>query len=136
MGEEIEVFPDAHVVVDAERVGHVADHASDGVGLRPDVEPVDARLSGRWLEQRREHAHRRGLARAVRTDEPEDLPLADIQVYPGDGERLPVALGQAANLDRCRHSTVPSRRGLKVKEAYSFGSLATNRTLKAPLPST
>ena len=38
-GEEVEVLPDLHVVVDAEDVGHEAEDATHGVGVPADVDP-------------------------------------------------------------------------------------------------
>ena len=43
------------------------------VGVRDDVEAVDARRARRGRHQRGQHADERGLARAVRPEQAEDL---------------------------------------------------------------
>ena len=56
--------------------------------LRPlldDVVAGDARRAGGRRQQRRQHVHGRGLAGAVRAEEPVDLAGGDGQVDPVDG---------------------------------------------------
>ena len=65
-GEEVEVLPDLHVVVDPEDVRHEAEDATGGVGVPADVDPGDLGVAGRRCEQRREDPERRRLAGAVR----------------------------------------------------------------------
>ena len=136
-GEEVEVLPDPHVVVDAERVGHVADGPAHRVRLAPDAVAADLRVARGGHEQRREHLERRGLARAVGPDEPEDLALLDLEVDARHGHRAPVALDQPDRPDRDAHLTVPSSRLTSVKPT-SLPSAArfTNRTTKLPDAST
>ena len=106
-GEEVEVLPDLHVVVDTEDVGHEAEDATDLVGVPGDRPAVDLGVAGRRLEQGRQHPQRRRLAGAVRADEAEDLARLDREVDAGDGERPVVALDQALGPDDGAHRTVP-----------------------------
>ena len=63
----------------------VADLVAHLGGVVQEVEARDGRLAaGRW-QQRREHAERRRLARAVGPEEAEDLALLDVEVDSGDG---------------------------------------------------
>ena len=114
-GEEVEVLPDLHVVVDAEGVGHVADDPPRGGRLAADRDAADEGVAGGRREERGEHAQRRRLACAVRPHQAEDLVLADDQVEPADGEGAVEALGQAPRLDDGAHSITPSRRTPKLK---------------------
>ncbi len=98
-GEEVEVLPDAKVVVDAVEVGHVADAASNLDGVGGDGDAGDERLTRRRSEQRGQDLHRRRLAGPVRADEAEDLAVADDEVEARDGELVVVALHEAAGLD-------------------------------------
>ncbi len=98
-GEELEVLDHLHVVVDAEEVGHVPDHAADL--LRPGVDRVaaDRRLAPRGVQERGEDPHRRRLAGAVGADEAVDVPLVERQVEPVERVELAVHLGQIIGLD-------------------------------------
>ena len=53
-------------------------------GARPDVEAVDRRLALGRLDQRGQQPHGRGLAGAVRPEQPEHLATADLEVHPAD----------------------------------------------------
>ena len=74
-GEELEVLDHLHVVVHAEEVGHVADQPADFLGMGVDRVAADAGLAPGRLQERGQDAHRRGLARAVGADEPEQVAL-------------------------------------------------------------
>ena len=97
--EEVEVLPDAEVVVHAVEVGHVADAAADLDRVRADRDAGHERLARGRGEERGQDLHRRRLARAVRPDQPEDLAAADDEVDAGHGEVVVVALHEAAGLD-------------------------------------
>src|SRR5262249_20745260 len=72
-GDEIEVFPDAEVLVVAEPLRHVADVALD-VGLLPAHVVTQAGAgTGVGREQAAEHADEGGLAAAVGAEETVDL---------------------------------------------------------------
>jgi hypothetical protein len=57
------------------------------------------RLAGAGLDQAEQHLERGGLARAVGTQETEDLSRPHGQGEIGDGELVPEALAQPAGLD-------------------------------------
>jgi hypothetical protein len=72
-GEELQVLDDLHVVVHAEEVGHVADDPADFFRLGIDRIAADVGLAPGGVQQRRQNAHRGGLAGAVGTDKAEHV---------------------------------------------------------------
>jgi hypothetical protein len=82
-------------------------HATPGqVGLGGHVDARDPRGARRDGQERRQHAHRRRLAGAVRTEEPEHLARADVEVDAAHrldrGGAAAVGLDEARGLDRGR----------------------------------
>ena len=126
-GEEVEVLPDLHVVVDPEDVRHEAEDAPDLVGVPGDGEAGDLGLAARRPQQRGEDAQRGRLAGAVGPDQAEDLAGLDGQVDAGDGQRAVVALDEALGANDRGHSTVPVIERSNWKPIPSLRSL-TNRT--------
>ncbi len=100
VGEELEVLAHGHALVDARVVRHVADDLSHGLGIDPDVEPVDLDAARERLEERRHDANGRRLARAVRTDEPEDLSVAYVEAHVAEHVELAEAVPQVAHANR------------------------------------
>ena len=98
-GEEVQVFFDRQVFVDAEEVGDVADLLAHRLRLPQDVDAVDLHPAGEIAEQRRQHLDGRRLARPVGADEPEHFPRGDLQRDAADGRQLPVAHPQAFHVD-------------------------------------
>src|SRR4029077_19262396 len=90
-------------VVHVELARQVADAAMnrDGIGGRLDAEDLGA--PGGRSDEVEQDPHRRGLAGAVRPEEPEDLALCDLEVEVGDPAMLAVRLRQALGLDDCSH---------------------------------
>ena len=81
----------------------VADAAAHLARLADQVVTGDGRGAGARHQQGREHAQGRGLAGAVRAEQPDDLALGDIEIDAADrvnrtGLRLEAA-GQAASVD-------------------------------------
>ncbi len=72
-GEEVEVLPDFDVVIEAEEVGHVADHPADFHRLVDDIDSVEGSGSAGWLEKGGEHADGGRFARAIAADKAEDI---------------------------------------------------------------
>ena len=70
---EVEILAGSQRPVDRDRLGDVADRPAHSERLVAHVEAGDERASGARREQRREHADRRGLARAVGTEQGEHL---------------------------------------------------------------
>jgi hypothetical protein len=71
--EEIEIFPNGHVVVDTEKIWHVANQAADCGWILPHGLSGDKYVSGGGLEQGRHHPDGSRLSGAVRADEAEDV---------------------------------------------------------------
>ena len=104
-----EVVSPGHVSVEPDVVGQVPDATLDGEGRARRVQPVDAGFPGRRLGKAEEHEDRRRLARAVRTEETEDLPGLDHEVEVIHRRHLAVALAEADRFDG-RHHRRPNRR--------------------------
>ena len=98
-GEEFEVLDDGHVVVHAEEVGHEANQATDFLRVGVDRLAADVRLAVIRREQRRQHAHRCGLARTVGADESEDVTLGQLEVDVVDGDQVAVAFRELIGFD-------------------------------------
>ena len=110
--EEVQVLPDLHVVVDPEDVRHEPEDAPDLVGVPRDRPAGDLRDTGRGLQERGQDPERRRFPGAVRSDEPEDLAVLDVEVHAGDGDGRRVALDEALGADDDAHSHgPPDRRG-------------------------
>ena len=92
-------------VVQVELAGQVADATMDRdrIGGRLDAEDLGA--AGGRPDQVEQDAHRGRLAGAVRSQEPEDLALGDLQIEVDDPPVLPVGLGQSFGLDDGGHIT-------------------------------
>ena len=63
------------------------------------VDAEDHRLPAVRAAQALEDLDRRGLARTVRPEQPEDLARGDVEIDPVDGDQVAVALDQPANPD-------------------------------------
>ncbi len=87
--EELEVGRRRQLVVQPRRLGQDADPGADGLGLIDDVQSVDGCAALRRCDQRREHPDRRGLARAVGSEEPEHLATVHLEVHATDRPELP-----------------------------------------------
>jgi len=80
VGEAFQVLGHAEPQIQAGRLRHDRDLAADlHPVLRGDREPRDRRRAGRGRDECSECAHRRGLAGAVRPEEPEHLAIADLE---------------------------------------------------------
>jgi hypothetical protein len=105
-GEVEELAEHAQVLAAREELVHggvlagQADRAPDGRRFTDDVEPEDACLPLVRREEGGEHAHERGLAGAVRTEEAEDLTACDLEVDPGERLGAAEALAYALDGDR------------------------------------
>ena len=73
-----------------------------GRGVVDDVAAEDLGPPGVRGEQRREHADQGRLAGAVRSEQPEDGPLLDLEVDPGERSRRTEALDHALDMDGAR----------------------------------
>lgn len=91
--EEVEVFGDFHVFVDAKEVGHVADEVADGVGVAGDVVAEYFGTAGAGGKEGGEDAERGGFAGAVGADEAEKVAAVDLQVEGGERRHSSVSAG-------------------------------------------
>ncbi|MFT3686709.1 MAG: hypothetical protein QM783_17615 [Phycisphaerales bacterium] len=98
-GEELQVFVDGEVVVNAQEVGHVADAVLDQLDLRRGVEPADVGDARVGADQARENFHRRAFACAVGPDEPEDLAGPDRQRQVVERDQGAVGLAELLDVD-------------------------------------
>ena len=105
-------------------LGHVADAPADEPGLagRCRSRPP-GRAGARWQE-RDQHLDRRGLAGAVRAEQPEDLAV-DGEVEPVDRHHVVEPAGQLVGADRrCRsHGRPPSSRASPASSSSADDSL-------------
>ncbi len=132
--EEVEVLPDLHVVVDPERVRHVAEDAPNRHRVPANRLAGDQRVARGGDEERRQHAQHRRLAGAVRADEPEDLAGVYVEVDAADRERAVVALDEPRRLDDRGHLTVPASATWNPNPAPTLFALSfTNRTSSWPV---
>ena len=120
--EEDEILVAGQVLVDRGELPGEADPAAHRVGIGDHVEPEHAGAAAVGLEQRREHAHDRGLAGAVRAQEPVDRAAADDEVDAVDGAVRPEGLDQARRRDRRGGIVVHRRRSLAARRAAEFVS--------------
>src|SRR5688572_12563355 len=130
--EEIEVFPYLHVVVDAERVRHEPEDAANLVRVPGHRHPGDLGRARGWQQEGRQDPQGRGLARAVGSDQAEDLALLHGQVDAGYGERAVVALDQTLGPDDLRHFTSPVIDRSRLNPTPSLLSL-TSRISTVPV---
>ena len=63
------------------------------------IETEDGNAAAVGLPDPLHALHRRGLAGAVRADQPEDLAVLDLERHVIDGDRLPVGLADAGDAD-------------------------------------
>src|SRR5581483_2004665 len=80
----------------------------------------------RGREQRREDSQGRGLAGAIRTDEPEDAPLGDVEGQISDGGELAVALVEPLDLNA--HGDPLAMRLAEPTEREPFSEEIRSRT--------
>ena len=94
-----QVLATRHALVEADRIGQVADPTLDLARLPGRVQTHDRGLAVGRLGQAEEHQDGRGLARAVLAEQAEDLARVDLQVQAVDGRERAVSLGQLARPD-------------------------------------
>ena len=107
--EHPEVLAAGEVLVDGCVLAGEPDQAPHCLGLTRDVEPRDGRPAGVGTEQRRENAHGRGLARAVRAEQPEHRAFPHLEI--DAVERPHLAAPRAEHLDEpfcLDHSHAPT----------------------------
>src|SRR5207248_5803478 len=99
LGAVVEIFLDAHLGVERDVVGQVADVLAHLHRLRHDIEAGDARDAAGRRQVRREDAHGRRLAGAVEAEEANDLSLVDLEADLIESQHGAEKLGDAVTLD-------------------------------------
>ena len=102
-GKEFEVLDDFHIVVDAKKVGHVADDAADFFRLGVDRIAANVGLAPGWVEQRRENTHRGGLARAIGANKTKHVALVELEFNLMDGVQVAVFFSEVVDFDHGRY---------------------------------
>ncbi len=114
---EHEVLAPGRLPVDAGVLRDVADRAAHAVRVAHDVLARDDRASGVGLRQRRERAHRRRLAGAVRAEQPEHLAVAHGERDAVERLHVLVALAQVFGDDRVHAAETTRASGLDFADA-------------------
>jgi len=97
--EEGEHVLGGHVEVEGAVLGQVADLLGGGDAVAKHVNACDLNLACRGRQEAGQHAHGRGLARAVGPQKTHDLALRDAERDVVNGHRGAVALGEVLYLD-------------------------------------
>src|SRR5262245_45434389 len=112
-GGVAQIFRRGEIVVEAHLIGEVTHLAFHRQRLARGIVIANARLPVGDVAQAEQHQNGGGLAGAVRTEQPEDLPARHRQRNAVDGVRSVVALGEVCYLDdvgvhrRPNHTTAP-----------------------------
>ena len=85
---DVQVLPHRQLAVEGVVLRHDAEPRAYRGTVRPRVHPEHAQRPAGARRGRRDHAHRRRLARAVRAEEPERLPATQLEPDPVDGTEL------------------------------------------------
>ncbi len=129
-GKELEVLAHREVVVETEEIRHVSHRAPDVLGPGVDGITRHARDSGGRPQERREDLDGRRLARAVRTDETEDVAPVDLQIQVGERDPVAITLGETYGLDHFvsppGDPRIPIGRRQIVSPAPAAGSPSTS----------
>jgi hypothetical protein len=103
LGEDEQVLLGAQLGVAGERLRDDADAPAHAVGIEAHVGAPDHGGARGGRDEGRHHADESRLARAVRTQQPEDLPLLDGESDAVDGGEVAEALDDALDVDRVSH---------------------------------
>ena len=148
-GRQIEVLAAGERAVRRQELGDVADPATDETRLAHDVEPRDLGVAAGRGQERDQHLDGRRLARAVGTEQSEDL-VVDGQVEMVDREDVVEASAQVVGLDggrrdhgrrsassrprRARISSAAARRPSSLAESSARSALSRDRTSRWARP--
>ena len=94
--EELQIFAHAHALGEREIAGREPDVRGRLAALPIERVPADRHRPGIGTDHTEHHQQRRGLARAVRSEERDALPRVDDEIDAVDRARPPVVLHQAA----------------------------------------
>ena len=126
--DEAEMLLDREVIEEMRLVGNEGERLFRRDGVRLDVVARDASTVpsvGAMMPD--EAAQRRRLAGAVRTDEPEDLPGADVERDSVDGGKVAVLAGEILDGDHAAGSVNPADAGERSCTRESCGTCVARR---------
>src|SRR5581483_8192963 len=127
--DQAQVLTSREVAVDGRVLTGQADRAPDGLGVPDDVVAEHLRPPAVRSQDGRENADRRGLAGAVRAEQAEDRPGADLEVDARQGGHGSEVLGQALDPDR----GFAHLRTLRIRALLAvLGQQAVERAPRAP----
>ncbi len=130
-GEEIEVLGDRELAVERKFLRHVADVLARR-GARPaQVEAGDAQRSGSGGQKPAQHAERRRLARAVRTEQAEDLAATNFEADVIDRREGAELAHQVVHLDHALGGVDADR---MIERRHGGRSAVLRRTAAATAP--
>ena len=92
LGDEQKVIHNAHVHIEGRVLGQIADHLADFEGMLAYVEVIDNHIALIRAEIAGDDLHGRGLACAVRAEEPENFPILHGERNIIDRESFPETL--------------------------------------------
>ena len=101
--DEFEIFPRGQLVVEQRLVRQPGDMLLGGGWIAAGVDAKDADFAGIRIEQARDHAQRRGLARAVGAEQGVKLAALHLEADAIHGALAAKALGEAGNLEAAGH---------------------------------
>src|SRR2546422_10971369 len=95
------LFRSGHVLKEPDRLEGAGDATGDdGVGAEPDeADAVEGDVPAVGSDEPRHHVEERRLARAVRTDEPDDGAARDDEIHLVQGDDAAEALGHAPHVE-------------------------------------
>ena len=143
LAEHHEVLPPGEQGVDGGVLGGEADAPAHLAALGGDVETGDRGRPGRGIGERRENAHRRRLAGAVRPEHGGDGAGVDLDVDAGEGGVVAVELDEVAGDDGVADVEIGRRRGAALSGSFvdeighgspPDGSVASQTNLLAGVP--
>src|SRR3990172_452989 len=133
-GEEVQVLPHLHVVIDAKEVRHVSDQTPDSARILADRVTRHPGVAAARSQQRRQHANSAGLAGSVWADETEQIPLVDRQVQVFDRSQLAIGLAQIADFHEGAHGSRTRVKAESSKLTTTPPSAWTRRRISASGP--
>ena len=104
VGMKLQVLLHAQVEIERQLLEHHADEAQRGHRIALQRMTADADFAGVGDEQPGQHLEQRRLARTVRAEEGDELPLRQLEAHLGERDPLAVALGEAGDRE---HACLP-----------------------------
>ena len=97
--EEFEILRDVEIAVERECLRHVTEAIASLRAIAAKIETRDPSFPAGGLEEPAQHLESCGLAGAVRSEQPENLPARNLEADVFGGGEVAKALSEAARLD-------------------------------------